>query len=376
MKLHGTSPDSEMLTKGGSLSAKESRSNDVVRHNERPAAAEPHSARVAVAVEETMRNLQRSAEGRLPNSAGAEITIDSRDDALRCFLREALTRRVLHEREGSVGRPEESADTGHGGDQVNAVSAVSDVESPATPAPGEGRSALPDSAMGVVRWKRALDLGVIAATSPLWFPLMLIVMIAVRLSSPGPIFFRQRRVGFKGRSFMIYKFRSMRVDVGTGSHESHFERLMRQGIPMVKLDASDPRIIPWGRMLRATGLDELPQIFNVIKGEMSLVGPRPSTIQEFQYFRPYERQRVEALPGLTGYWQVNGKNHTTFDEMIQMDIYYARNVSIRLDLAIIARTIPVLLAQTLELRAKRSGRTKEGKDISAQPTVPEHANSL
>ncbi len=175
---------------------------------------------------------------------------------------------------------------------------------------------------------------------------------------------------------MIYKFRSMRVDAGTGSHESHFERLMRQGIPMVKLDASDPRIIPWGRMLRATGLDELPQIFNVIKGEMSLVGPRPSTIQEFQYFRPYERQRVETLPGLTGYWQVNGKNHTTFDEMIQMDIYYARNVSIRLDLAIIARTIPVLLAQTLELRAKRSGRTKEGKDISAQPTVPEHATSL
>ena len=126
------------------------------------------------------------------------------------------------------------------------------------------------------------------------------------------------------------------------------ERLMRDGAPMTKLDAGDPRIIPWGRFLRATGLDELPQIFNVLRGEMSLVGPRPCTRVEFERYEDWQQERVSALPGLTGYWQVNGKNKTTFQQMIEMDLFYAKNVSLRLDLWIMMKTPAALFEQTLE----------------------------
>jgi lipopolysaccharide/colanic/teichoic acid biosynthesis glycosyltransferase len=114
---------------------------------------------------------------------------------------------------------------------------------------------------------------------------------------------------------------------------------------MIKLDATDPRLILGGRFLRAVGLDELPQIFNVLKGEMSLVGPRPCTVGEFERYAPEQRARVNALPGMTGLWQVNGKNQTTFREMIEMDIFYSRNISFSLDLKIILRTLPAILGQ-------------------------------
>jgi lipopolysaccharide/colanic/teichoic acid biosynthesis glycosyltransferase len=215
------------------------------------------------------------------------------------------------------------------------------------------------------------DLGAIILTLPLWLPVMLLVMLAVRLSSEGPIFFKQRRIGYRGRTFMIYKFRSMRVNAETRSHESHFERLMREGIPMAKLDAAgDPRIIPWGHFLRATGLDELPQLFNVLRGEMSLIGPRPCTAHEFEHFTPYERQRADAVPGLTGYWQVNGKNQTTFDQMIALDIYYAQNLSLSLDLAILARTIPTLIREAKRIRTSpRVRRESESCGLGARQEV-------
>src|SRR5436190_1259440 len=187
-------------------------------------------------------------------------------------------------------------------------------------------------------WKRTLDLALITLTCPIWLPLMLIVMAAIKLASPGPIFYRQERVGFRRRSFMIFKFRSMKVDAQTTWHEWHFQRLMRDGAPMTKLDADDPRIIPWGRFLRATGLDELPQIFNVLRGDMSLVGPRPCTRLEFERYEDWQQERVAALPGLTGYWQVMGKNKTTFQQMIEMDLSYAKNACVRLDLWIIMKT--------------------------------------
>ena len=102
--------------------------------------------------------------------------------------------------------------------------------------------------------------------------------------------------------------------------------------------------------MRAMGLDELPQIFNVLRGEMSLVGPRPCTVNEFQCYQTWQKQRLDALPGLTGYWQVNGKNKTTFSEMIEMDIYYARDLSLRLDVSILLKTVPAILTQVLESR--------------------------
>jgi lipopolysaccharide/colanic/teichoic acid biosynthesis glycosyltransferase len=126
---------------------------------------------------------------------------------------------------------------------------------------------------------------------------------------------------------------------------------MEKDCPMTKLDAAgDPRLIAGGRFLRASGLDELPQIFNVLRGEMSLVGPRPCLPHEFERYGVWQRERVNAPPGLTGYWQVNGKNKTTFSEMIAMDIFYARNMSVWLDLKIILKTIPALIEQMLESR--------------------------
>jgi lipopolysaccharide/colanic/teichoic acid biosynthesis glycosyltransferase len=208
------------------------------------------------------------------------------------------------------------------------------------------------------RWKRIVDLTFLICTFWIWLPLTTLVMCMVKIVSPGPAFYRQQRVGFHGRPFMIFKFRSMHVNADTRSHEEYFEQLMLEDSPMTKLDAFDARLIPGGRFLRATGLDELPQIWNIIRGEMSLVGPRPCTVVEFERYRPEHRERVSAPPGITGYWQVNGKNRTTFNEMITMDIFYAKNMSLALDLAIIGKTIPAILRQALEgfdaARHKRS----------------------
>lgn len=148
---------------------------------------------------------------------------------------------------------------------------------------------------------------------------------------------------------MIFKFRSMKVHAQTLGHELHLERLIRGGAPMTKLDAGDSRIIPGGRALRAMGLDELPQIFNVLYGEMSLVGPRPCTRVEFEKCEAWQRERVNVPPGLTGYWQVNGKNRTTFKRMIEMDLYYAANASLLLDLWIMLMTPAALVTQVLAL---------------------------
>jgi len=204
----------------------------------------------------------------------------------------------------------------------------------------------------IALWKRILDFAIISLTWPLWLPVMFVILIATKLSSPGPIFYRQERVGYRGKRFLIFKFRTMKVDVETSTHESHFVRLMETDSPMIKLDANgDPRLIRWGKFLRAAGLDELPQIFNIFRGEMSLVGPRPCTVHEFERYQPWQRERVNAPPGLTGHWQVNGKNNTTFSEMIAMDIFYTKNMSVWLDLSILFRTGPAVVRQVFETRA-------------------------
>jgi lipopolysaccharide/colanic/teichoic acid biosynthesis glycosyltransferase len=275
-------------------------------------------------------------------------------DNVSVLLRDALVERfgaerVAREADGLVAAP-----------QPEASSATPQATSPE---PSE-RSQLLARMPG---WKRALDLTLIAVTCPIWLPLMLLIMAAIKISSPGPIFYRQERVGFRGRPFMIFKFRSMKVHAQTSWHELHFERLMRDGEPMMKLDAGDPRIIPWGRVLRATGLDELPQLFNVLRGEMSLVGPRPCTRLEFERYEDWARGRVNAPPGITGYWQVSGKNKTTFQQMIEMDLFYAKNASVRLDLWIMVKTPATLFAQTVELLQRRA--TKLVKMNAGPPTV-------
>jgi exopolysaccharide production protein ExoY len=200
-------------------------------------------------------------------------------------------------------------------------------------------------------WKYALDITCILLALPIWLPLMILLILVTRLASPGPIFYRQERVGFGGRHFSIWKLRTMKVSAETRTHEQYFQGLMKGDCPMTKLDAyGDPRVAPFGRILRASGLDELPQIFNVLCGEMSLVGPRPCTPNEFAHYEPWQRQRVNGLPGLTGYWQVNGKNKTTFNEMIVMDLFYLKNVSILLDLKIMFKTLAVMAGQLFESR--------------------------
>jgi lipopolysaccharide/colanic/teichoic acid biosynthesis glycosyltransferase len=201
---------------------------------------------------------------------------------------------------------------------------------------------------GLPRWKRGMDIGCIVALAPLWMPLMILIALWIRFASPGPVFYRQERIGFRGRRFMMLKFRSMKVNADTEYHERHFDRLVDADAPMIKLDsAGDSRLIAGGWILRATGLDELPQFFNVLRSEMSLVGPRPCTPRELNKYQQWQQERFDATPGLTGYWQVNGKNNTTFSKMIELDIFYARNKSFCLDLAIMLRTFPALVAQVL-----------------------------
>jgi lipopolysaccharide/colanic/teichoic acid biosynthesis glycosyltransferase len=186
---------------------------------------------------------------------------------------------------------------------------------------------------------------------PIWLPLLVLVMLWIKAVSPGPIFYRQERVGYRRSRFMIFKFRTMHANAETRSHEEYFAHLMRVDCPMTKLDAvDDSRLVRCGRLLRASGLDELPQIFNVLRGEMSLVGPRPCLPNEFEHYQPWHQRRVNAPPGLTGYWQVNGKNKTTFSQMIAMDILYTQKMSLWLDLTIMLRTIPALISQTIESR--------------------------
>jgi lipopolysaccharide/colanic/teichoic acid biosynthesis glycosyltransferase len=228
---------------------------------------------------------------------------------------------------------------------------------------------------GILRrdWKFALDITCILLALPFWLPLMILLILVTRIASPGPIFYRQERVGLGGRHFSIWKFRTMKVSAETQTHEHYFRELMAVDRPMTKLDAyGDPRVAPFGRFLRASGLDELPQIFNVLCGEMSLVGPRPCTPNEFAHYEQWQRARVNGLPGLTGQWQVNGKNKTTFNEMIMMDLFYLENMSILLDLKIMLKTGAVIAGQLLESRKRhdaigsRANRKKlEGAGVPA-----------
>jgi exopolysaccharide production protein ExoY len=204
------------------------------------------------------------------------------------------------------------------------------------------------------RWKRILDIVLIVVASPVLLPLMMLIGLLIRIVSAGPILFKQERVGYLGERFLCYKFRTMFVNSDTGIHQGHLNQLMNSDVPMIKMDShGDPRIIPFGRLLRSSGLDELPQLINVLLGEMSLVGPRPCVSYEYEKYLPWQRERFNTVPGLTGLWQVSGKNRTTFTEMIQLDIKYTRSKTLWLDLKIILKTMPTLLAQMWETRMKR-----------------------
>lgn len=212
------------------------------------------------------------------------------------------------------------------------------------------------------RYKRALDIAMALVGLIVVSPLLLLVAAAIKLVSPGPVLFKQERVGHLGSRFPCWKFRTMTVAADAGVHRQHMNALMQADVPMTKLDQRhDARLIPLGKLLRAAGLDELPQLINVLRGEMSLVGPRPCIPYEFDSFQPWHKRRCDALPGLTGLWQVSGKNHTTFGEMMRLDVSYSRQQSLPHDLRIVWRTLPVLVEQIQRVLPRRA--------IKQQPQV-------
>ncbi len=203
--------------------------------------------------------------------------------------------------------------------------------------------------VGAPIWKRALDLACIGLALPVLAPLMVFLAVFIKLASPGPVFFTQTRIGYRGRTFKCLKFRSMRPNADTKIHQNHLRDLIASDRPMTKIDVmGDPRLIPLGALLRSSGLDELPQLINVLRGDMSIVGPRPCTPYEFQDYLPWQKERCHSLPGLTGLWQVSGKNKTTFSEMINLDIQYVRNRTLVGDLRIMYKTFATVFGQVKE----------------------------
>jgi exopolysaccharide biosynthesis polyprenyl glycosylphosphotransferase len=194
------------------------------------------------------------------------------------------------------------------------------------------------------RWgmmlKRVIDAGFSALGLIILSPILVLVAAAIKLDSPGPILFRQVRVGKNGRHFVLHKFRSMRV--GAEEEQEKLADLNEATGPLFKI-RDDPRLTRVGKFIRRTSLDELPQLYNVLRGEMSLVGPRPPLPKEVEQYQEWHKKRLEIAPGLTGLWQVSGRSELTFDEMVLLDIYYIENWSPILDTTITLRTIPRVL---------------------------------
>ena len=203
-----------------------------------------------------------------------------------------------------------------------------------------------------LKGKRCFDITLASLGGIVLLPLLALIAFAIKLTSPGSVLYQQRRVGQNGREFTLYKFRSMVANNDDRVHRKYMEALIRSGEPagfkengqkVYKL-LNDPRVTPIGRLLRATSLDEFPQLLNVIRGDMSLVGPRPCLTYELEFYEDWQRSRLDVLPGITGLWQVSGRSRVSFEEMVLLDLHYIANWSLSLDLALLLRTVPVVLS--------------------------------
>ena len=219
-------------------------------------------------------------------------------------------------------------------------------------------------------WKRIMDIGGSLFGLALATPFLLVHTVILKMVSPGPVFFRQRRIGYMGRPFTMWKLRTMDVSADTSAHQEHVSQLISGAnkrdydAPMAKLD-SDPHIIPAGIILRKMCLDEVPQLINVLVGEMSLVGPRPPLVYEVDEFLKWQHRRFDAVPGMTGLWQVSGKNRLSFSQMIRLDIRYSRRKTLLLDLIILLRT-PLAIVSQIKDSLVPQGRqrlTVEGRHV-------------
>ncbi|MFB3909318.1 MAG: sugar transferase [Candidatus Eisenbacteria bacterium] len=205
-----------------------------------------------------------------------------------------------------------------------------------------------------LRIKRAIDVAGAGLGGLLILPFLLAVAAAIKLSSPGPVLFKQTRIGKGGQPFTFYKFRSMVVTQSPEEDEEHqryLEEFIKNRAPagvdlsgrkIYKL-TDDPRITGVGRLLRRMSLDELPQLWNVLRGEMSLVGPRPCLPFEYDLYEEWQQRRLDVTPGMTGLWQVTGRSYVTFEDMVLLDLFYIGNWSLTLDSKLLLRTVPVIL---------------------------------
>lgn len=188
--------------------------------------------------------------------------------------------------------------------------------------------------------KRVLDISLALTSIVLLMPIMLMIALVIRIDSPGPILWSQKRVGKKGALFACYKFRTMYIDA-----EKRKEELLAVNEvdgPVFKMK-NDPRVTRVGRTIRKLSIDELPQLINVLRGEMSFVGPRPALPSEVAYYTCYQMRRLDALPGLTGLQQISGRSNIDFERWVELDIRYIEEQSMRKDLEILIKTIPTLL---------------------------------
>lgn len=196
------------------------------------------------------------------------------------------------------------------------------------------------------RRKRAFDVTASAIILIVSFPVWFLIAVAIKATSPGPILFRQVRIGAGGRPFTILKFRTMHDGVSEEAHRDFITRMITGGVESDAIDsydgafklAKDGRVTGIGRWLRRTSLDELPQLLNVLAGEMSLIGPRPPLAYEVERYEPWQNERLSVRPGITGLWQVSGRNRLSYIDMIRLDIAYARDWTFRRDMLIAIKT--------------------------------------
>ena len=198
--------------------------------------------------------------------------------------------------------------------------------------------------------KRALDVLLSGLAMLVLSPALAVMALLVRRSSPGPIFFVQERIGKNGIPFKFYKFRTMVHNSDDAIHRQFAAMFINGGSDTEKKDSgkvfkmtNDPRVTAIGRWLRKTSLDELPQLWNILKGEMTIVGPRPPIAYELDHYLPWHHERLRVTPGLTGLWQVSGRSNVPFEEMVRLDIHYINSWTILEDVRIILKTIPVVL---------------------------------
>jgi exopolysaccharide biosynthesis polyprenyl glycosylphosphotransferase len=189
--------------------------------------------------------------------------------------------------------------------------------------------------------KRLIDIIASIVLLIMLLPLFAIIMLLIYLSSPGPVFYKQTRVGRWGKLFTMWKFRSMYCDADARLKEIMAQNEMTGGV-IFKMK-NDPRIIPIGRFIRKASIDELPQLWNVLKGDMSLVGPRPALPSEVNQYSLQDRQRLEVIPGITCIWQVSGRSDIPFPQQVQLDVQYIQSQSLLLDLKLLLKTIPAVL---------------------------------